>query len=499
MQSTKTPLLSYRGVVKQLGGTLAVNHVDLDIQAGEIHALLGANGAGKSTLIKLLAGVHQPDKGEILFHGQPIQNSDRDKLPIAFIHQDLGLFDWMTVAENIAVGRHYSRKRGLINWKQVEREAADALAIVESDIRPDTLVSELTRTEKSIIALARALAVDVDLLILDEPTSSLPEADVAKLFSVLQRLRAKGVGMIYVTHRLDEVFRLADWVTVMRDGKKVGSAPTSSMTPDELVLQIVGQPPSKVFAQPPPPGANVIMEAHDICVGSVGPISLQVRSGEILGLCGLRGAGQDTIGRALCGIEHITGGKLSFQGEQLSLHGPGSATRRGIAFISSKREEESLCMTLTVDENLFLNPATRGRKVLQAMSPRAGVKKSDALVKKFTIRPGESQRVISTLSGGNQQKVVLARWLDSNITLLVMEEPTLGVDVGAKADIYTMLNESLTRGNAVILVSSDLEEVAGVCNRALIFNRGRIVGELQREDMSIANLTALVTGAVEKV
>jgi ribose transport system ATP-binding protein len=203
MQSTRTPLLSYRGVVKQLGGTLAVNHVDLDIQAGEIHALLGANGAGKSTLIKLLAGVHQPDKGEILFHGQPIQHSDRDKLPIAFIHQDLGLFDWMTVAENIAIGRHYGHKRGLIKWKQVEREAADALAIVESDIRPDTLVSELTRTEKSIVALARALAVDVDLLILDEPTSSLPEADVAKLFSVLERLRAKGVGMIYVTHRLD--------------------------------------------------------------------------------------------------------------------------------------------------------------------------------------------------------------------------------------------------------------------------------------------------------
>jgi ribose transport system ATP-binding protein len=499
MPSTTTPLLSYRKVVKQLGGTLAVNHVDLDVQSGEIHALLGANGAGKSTLIKLLAGVHQPDKGEILFHGQPIQHSDRDKLPIAFIHQDLGLFDWMTVAENIAIGRHYSHKRGLINWKQVEREAAAALAIVESDIRPDMLVSELTRTEKSIVALARALTVDVDLLILDEPTSSLPEADVAKLFSVLQRLKAKGVGMIYVTHRLDEVFRIADRVTVMRDGKKVGSAPISDMTPDELVLLIVGQPPFKVFAQPPPPGANVVLDAQEIRVGNVGPISLQVKSGEILGLCGLRGAGQDTIGRALCGIEPVTGGKLSFQGAELSLHGPVDATRHGIAFISSKREEESLCMTLTVDENLFLNPATRGRKIWQARSPRAGIRKSDALVKKFTIRPGESERIVSTLSGGNQQKVVLARWLDSNITLLVMEEPTLGVDVGAKADIYAMLNESLTRGNAVILVSSDLEEVAGVCNRALIFNRGRIVGELQREDMSIANLTALVTGAVEKV
>jgi ribose transport system ATP-binding protein len=499
MQAKATPLLRYQGVVKQLGGTLAVDHVDLDVEAGEIHALLGANGAGKSTLIKLLAGIHQPDQGEILFKGQLINRADRDKLPIAFIHQDLGLFDWMTVAENIAMERGYARKRGLIDWKQLERDAATALEIVGSDIHPATLVSELTRTEKSIVALARALARDVDLLVLDEPTSSLPEADVAKLFTVLRRLKERGVGMIYVTHRLDEVFRMTDRVTVMRDGHKVGSAPTQEMTPEQLVLLIVGQPPAKVFVQPSPASAEVILDAKDICVGPAGPVSFQVRAGEILGLCGLRGAGQDLIGRALCGIEMLAAGSLSWHGEPFTLHGPGNAIRQGIAFISSKREEESLGMTLSVKENLFLNPATRGRKLLQFMPRRDEWKRSKGLVDTFIIRPGDPNSTVSTLSGGNQQKVVLARWLDSEVHLLVMEEPTLGVDVGAKADIYSMLHQSLAQGHAVVLVSSDLEEVAGVCNRALIFNRGHLVGELQREDLSIANLTTLVTGAASQL
>ncbi len=499
MQAAATPLLRYQNVVKQLGGTLAVDHIDLDIEAGEIHALLGANGAGKSTLVKLLAGIHQPDQGEILFKGQSISHADRDKLPIAFIHQDLGLFDWMTVAENIALERGYARKRGLIDWKQIERDGTTALDIVGSDIRPDTLVSKLTRTEKSIVALARALARNVDLLVLDEPTSSLPEADVAKLFAVLSRLRARGVGMIYVTHRLDEVFRMANRVTVLRDGRKVGSAPIEEMTPEQLVLLIVGQVPAKLFVQPSSPGADLLIEANDLCVGPAGPVSFHVRSGEILGLCGLRGAGQDLIGRAICGIEDIESGTLHLHGSPLSLHGSQSAIEQGIAFVSSKREEESLGMTLSVKENLFLNPATRGRKLFKLLSRKEERKRGKRLVDKFTIRPGDPDSLVSTLSGGNQQKVVLARWLDSEVQLLVMEEPTLGVDVGAKADIYTMLHQSLAQGHAVVLVSSDLEEVAGVCNRALIFNRGHLVGELQREDLSIANLTTLVTGATSQL
>lgn len=495
MPSATQPLLSFRGMVKQLGGTLAVANVDLDIYSGEIHALLGANGAGKSTLIKLLAGIHKPDKGEILFHGHPIHASDVDKLPIGFIHQDLGLFDWMTVAENIAIGRGYARRYGLIDWKRQRTAAIEALKILGGAISPDARIADLSRTDKSIVAIARALSKDIDLLVLDEPTSSLPEAEVSILFAVLERLRQRGVGMIYVTHRLDEVFRLTDRATVMRDGKKVGSAAVKDITAAELVQLIVGQAPSKVFTPPVPHETTIVAEATNLRTYTVGPVSLHIRAGEILGFCGLRGAGQNEIGRVLSGILPITDGTLTLQGNPLLLKGPADAIQHGISFISSNREEESLAMTLTVKENLFLNPATWGRKVLQPLTRRAEFQRADTLVKEFLIRPDDPDRVVSTLSGGNQQKVVLARWLDTQVHLLIMEEPTLGVDVGARAEIYAMLAESAAQGHAIVLVSSDLEEVAKVCSRVLIFNRGHIIGELQRPALSLANLTALVTGA----
>jgi ribose transport system ATP-binding protein len=419
----------------------------------------------------------------------------KERLPVSFIHQDLGLFDWMTVAENIALVRGYARRAGLIDWARIEAEAAAALEIVGSGISPDTPISDLSRTERSIVAIARALAVETDVLVLDEPTASLPQSDVMRLFDVLTRLRARGVGMIYVTHRLDEVFRIADRVTILRDGHKVGSFAVNEVRASDLVLHIVGRPPSKLFVRPPSPAATTVLEADEVRSGSVGPVSFRVMAGEILGLCGLRGAGQNVLGRAVCGIAPLSGGSLRLAGRALAPHGPAEAIAQGVAFVSSKREEESLATSLTVKENLFLNPAMRGRRLLEPLLRRKEARRAAALVDDFSIRPGDPDRVVSTLSGGNQQKVVLARWLGIDRKLLVLEEPTLGVDVGAKAEIYTMLNDSLKHGHAVILVSSDLDEVAGVCNRALIFSRGRIVGELQRDEMSVARLTALVGGA----
>jgi ribose transport system ATP-binding protein len=495
MQAMTEPLLRFRGVMKQLGGTQALAGVDMDVRGGEIHALLGANGAGKSTLIKCLAGVHQLDAGEILFKGRPVHHRDLEKLPIAFIHQDLGLFDWMTVAENIAVVRGYPRKGGLIDWKRVEAEATKALEIVGSSIHPKTQLSELSRAEKSIIAIARALATNVECLVLDEPTSSLPEADVAHLFEVLFRLRDRGVGIIYVSHRLDEIFRIADRVTVLRDGHKVGSSAIADITPAELVLLIVGQQPADVFVSPPPPTAQTVLEVQEMMLDEVGPVSLHIRSGEILGICGLLGAGQNLVGRAISGIVPLESGSVVLNGQAVNVKSPGDAIKHGIAFVSSSRQEESLGMTLSVQENLFLNPAVRGRKLSEPLSRREEARQAQALVKEFLIRPPDATRVVSTLSGGNQQKVVLARWLDVHNKVLVMEEPTLGVDIGSKAEIYTLLNEALQQGLAVLLISSDLEEVVGICHRALIMRRGHIVGEVQREAMSVAGLTTLVTGA----
>ena len=500
-----TPLLAFEGIVKVFGATKAVAGVDLEIYAGQIHALLGANGAGKSTLIKLLSGLHTPDAGQILFKGRAIEpRTAIDKLPIAFIHQDLGLFDWMTVAENVAMGRSgYPRQPGLlnsrlINWRGVNDQAVRALEIVGSGIDPQSPISDLSRTERSIVAIARALANDVDLLVLDEPTSSLPEADVARLFNVLNRLRQRGVGMIYVSHRLDEVFRICDWITVMRDGHKVASAAASTFTPQELVLAIVGRPPTELFITPPKATAQSLLAVQDLQVGTVGPISFQVRQGEVLGLCGLRGAGQNQIGRAICGIDPYTAGSVSIQGKRVNIHTPNTAIRDGIAFVSSNREAESLGMSLLVRENLYLNPATHGRGPFSPLQRSQEKVRANALVRQFSVRPADSERVVSTLSGGNQQKVVLGRWLSTDAQLFVLEEPTLGVDVGAKAEIYKLLNHSLQAGKSALLVSTDLEEVAGVCSRALIFKSGRIVGEVERNQMSVARLTALVSGATEE-
>jgi len=492
---SSVPAVSFRGVSKRFGATLAVDNVDLDIVPGEIHALLGANGAGKSTLIKLLAGIHEPDSGEILVNGRPLSRGLRERSPIAFIHQDLGLFAWMTVAENIALVRGYSRRWRLIDWGGTSDEAGRALRILGSDIDPDAQISALSQTEKAIVGIARALALESEVIVLDEPTASLPESDVARLFEVLRRLRAHGVAVIYVSHRLDEVFRLADRVTVLRDGRKVHSSPVAATKPTELVVLIVGRPPSEVFLKPPPPTLVPLLEARDVVVGTTGPISLSVMGGEIVALTGLRGAGQDAIGRALCGIGRISAGSIALRGQAVSLTSPSDAISHGIAFVSSKRQEEGLATRLTLKENLFLNPAARGRHVTDLMRRKDESRLARQLADKFSVTPSDPERQIDTLSGGNQQKVLLARSIGLGSTVLVLEEPTQGVDVGAKAEIYQIIIDALDESHAVILVSSDLEEVAGISTRALIFNRDATTVELPRSQMSLTRLTDLVTGA----
>jgi ribose transport system ATP-binding protein len=489
------PIVSFRKITKRFGATLAVDNVDLDIAPGEIHALLGANGAGKSTLIKLLAGIHQPDSGEIYLKGRTLQRRVSERLPIAFIHQDLGLVDWMTVAENIALVSGYSRRAGLIAWAKTTEQSARALGVLGSEIPPETQVARLSQPDKALVAIARALAVGADVVVLDEPTASLPEVDVSRLFRVLRRLRAHGVAMIYVSHRLDEVFRLADRVTVLRDGKKVHTSPVHQTNPAELVLLIVGRPPAELFIKPELQTRQPLLEARDICVGRIGPVSVRIAGGEILALTGLRGAGQDMIGRALCGIERISSGTIEFSGRPLNLTGPRDAVAHGIRFVSSKRHEEGLAPRLTVKENLFLNPAAGHRRIQDFESRGHESERARRLAVKFGVRPPDPDRLIGTLSGGNQQKVLLARSLGLGSKLLVLEEPTQGVDIGAKAEIYQIIVDSLDESSAVLLVSSDLEEVAGIATRALIFNREAVAVELRRNEMSLSRLTQLVTGA----
>ena len=496
-------LLQFQAISKRFGGTQAVDAVTLAVRAGEILALLGENGAGKSTLIKLLAGIYPADSGEILFDGRPQAQWRAPQRgghgagpePLAFIHQDLGLVEWMTVAENVALGMGYPRRFGLIDWRAADATARRVMAKVGCDIDPQRRVFSLTRAEKSLLAIGRALAVQARLLVLDEPSASLPAADVARLFGVLRGLRAQGMAMVYVSHRLDEVMALSDRAAVMRDGKLVALLATAQTTEPELVRWIVGKAlastPAKAAAgQAGPP----VLQLSGAASGNAGPLSLALHAGEVLGLVGLRGAGHEAISRALFGREPLSAGQMLLQGRPCRFNSPADAIRAGVACVASERLEENLAASMSVLENLFPNPPLHGDRGLSLARRRRETGRAFKLIRQFDVNPPAPAAEAQQLSGGNQQKVVLARWFALDKPLLVLEEPTAGVDVGAKRQIYGLLRERAAAGTALVVVSTDVEEVATVCSRVLVFRNGLIAAELSGADISVERLLALAAG-----
>jgi len=497
--TAESPVLALSGLTKRFTGTLALDRVDFDLRRGEVHALLGQNGAGKSTLIKILAGVYAADAGEIRCDGRQVDPAT-EKLPIAFIHQELGLVEWMTVAENVALLKGYPRSRmGLISWRQVRQAAADALSIMGSDLDPNARVTGLPAAERSLVAIGRALALKANILVLDEPTAALPEADVERLLQMLRRLRASGIGIVYVTHRLDEVFRIADRITVLRDGRRVATVDSRATSPRDLVGMIVGRSMSDAFVRPAPSTERVVLDVRDAVSGPVGPVSFTIKGGETLGLVGLRGAGHHTIGRSIFGQVPLASGHVSIDGTIVDPKDPADAMRKGIGFVSSRRAEESIAANMAVRENIYLNPAATGTGVTQIVGRTAERGGARAALGRFSIKAEDTEQAVATLSGGNQQKVVVARWMEAHVRLLVLEEPTIGVDVSSKAEIYHLLKLSLQKGMAVLLISSDFEEVERICHRALVFSRGRMVTEIPHGELTIARLTASAGGGASVV
>ena len=517
--ATGTPLLRFESISKRFGGTQAVDQVSLDVWPGEILALLGENGAGKSTLIKLLAGIYPSDHGEIYLDGQAQRgwrSAEKRRQPVAFIHQDLGLVEWMTVAENVCLGMGYPRRWGLIDWATAAARARRALARVGCDIDPERRVFSLTRAEKSLLAIGRALEVQARVLVLDEPSASLPRADVLRLFEVLRHLRAQGMAMVYVSHRLDEVMAISDRAAVMRDGQLVALLQTHRTDAAELVQHIIGQaaeanpsvkPDDRVPAKAAPaPGlapatpstpaapATPVLELIDCASGNAGPVSFAVQHGEVLGLVGLRGAGQEAISRALFGREPMSAGQLRLQGQPQRFRSPADAIGAGVACVASERLEENLAAPLSVQENLFPNPRLHAQRGLSLQHRRRERSQAQALIRRFDIKPAAPHAPVQQLSGGNQQKVVLARWFALGKPLTVLEEPTAGVDVGAKQQIYALLRERAAAGAAQIIVSTDFEEVATVCSRVLVFRGGVIAAELHGAEINVGRLLAAAAG-----
>lgn len=482
------PLVRIRGLRKRFGGTVALAGVDLDVHAGSVLALLGPNGAGKSTLIKVLSGVHHADAGHITVDGHPL-GSHAAAHSMSFIHQDLGLVEWMTVAENIALGTGYARRAGLISWRRTREHGTDALRIVAAHLDPDTPIAQLAPTERSLVAIARALAARAKLIVLDEPTARLPAADCARLFRVLHALRDRGHGILYVSHRLDEVYEVADTFAVLRDGHLVSHGPLARHSPARLVHDIVGEELTHRHPARAPADGPAVLTLDAVRTAGAGPVSLELRAGEVLGLVGLSGAGHTDLGRALAGARPIAGGKVLLGGRPYRPRSVADAVGLGVGLVPGDRQHEGCLPELTVRENLLANPRAQSPPTPRWISPCRERAEATTLVERFAVRPRDSEAPIATLSGGNQQKVMISRWLRAGLRLLILEEPTASVDVGAKAAVYRLLDEALAAGLAVLLISTDFEEVVGACRRALVFVGGSVTAELSGPALTVAALT----------
>ncbi|MEU3339803.1 sugar ABC transporter ATP-binding protein [Streptomyces sp. NPDC002144] len=482
------PLVRVRGLTKRFGATVALAGVDLDVHAGSVLALLGPNGAGKSTLIKVLAGVHHADSGRVTVAGHPLGTHAASR-HMSFIHQDLGLVDWMTVAENIALTAGYPRRAGLISWRRTREHCAEALRVVAGHLDPDAPIAGLAPAERSLVAVARALAARAELIVLDEPTARLPAADCARLFHVLHTLRERGHAILYVTHRLDEVYEVADTVAVLRDGRLVSHGSSASHGPARLVRDITGGEPAGHHPFTAPPGGAAVLTLEGVRTAATGPVALELGQGEVLGLVGLTGAGHMDLARALAGSRPLLAGRALLGGRPYRPRTVAQAVGHGVALVPGDRQREGCLAGLTVRENLLANPRAGGLSAPRWISPRRERAEAGALIERFSVRPRDSEAAIATLSGGNQQKVMIGRWLRLGLRLLILEDPTASVDIGAKAAIHRLLDEARAAGLAVLLVSSDFEEVAGVCRRALVFVRGSVTAELTGSALTVSELT----------
>ena len=487
-QSTAAPLLELRHVSKTFPGVQALGDVSLEIRAGEVHMLLGENGAGKSSLIKVLCGAYRSDSGEFLHQGQPIEiasPADARRLGIAVIFQEFSLVPFLDLAQNIFLGREpRHRLSPLVDRGRMHREAAGILASLGLDYDTHALAVDLGVAQQQMVEIAKALSQRARILVMDEPTAALSDRETDALFAVIRQLRAAGVAIVYISHRLNEVFELGDRITVLRDGRRVASVTVADATPDQLIGLMVGRAVGTVytrrhFATPGEPALEV--RGLRTATGVDG-VDLVVRSGEIVGLSGLVGAGRTEVARAVFGADPIVGGQVMVFGSRIE-GGPERIAALGVALIPENRKHEGLALKRSTQDNLLAAS-------LWKLFPRGGyrarraVDRARELIARLRITPAEPRRHARVLSGGNQQKIVIGKWLAAGCRLYLFDEPTRGIDVGAKSEIFALIEELVAQGAAVLLISSELSEIVHVCDRAYVMREGRVRGELARSDLS---------------
>src|SRR5215207_6552222 len=497
-----SPALEVRGLSKTFTGQRALVGVDLELQPGEIRALVGQNGCGKSTMIKVLAGYHDPDPGaEVHVDGQPLALGTAgagDHAGLRFVHQDLGLVPTLDTCDNLAMGHGYKRNRmRLISWRGERRLARETLRNLGYDFDVRQPTSHLVISQRTAIALARALSprsTPPRVLVLDEPTANLPATEIKRLFEVVRSVRDRGVAVLFVSHHLDEVFGLCDTVTVLRDGRHVITRPVEGLDEDALIALMIG----RTLEEFPAPAEAVgeagepVLRVRDVHSGVLAGVDLDVRPGEIVGVAGITGSGREEIALALFGGVHRTG-TVSVAGREIEEHRPDRAVAAGLALVPAERHANAAFLESTLRENVsIVNPGAFLSRGL--LSRRREVAEVTTWLQKLKVRPPHPERALATLSGGNQQKVMLARWMRQKPTVLVLDEPTQGVDVGAKADIHVLVEEAAAQGTAVVVVSTDHGELTRLAERVLVLRNGRVAEELRRPRIDPDRITAATIG-----
>jgi rhamnose transport system ATP-binding protein len=481
---------------KSFGGVHALDDVHMEVYAGEVHALLGENGAGKSTLIKTMTGVYQPDSGEIYLHAEPVRFSEpreAQRQGIGAIYQEPSLFPDLDIAENILAGRQPTRA-GRVDWRAMYAESRQLLAQLGVRLDPRTKARNLSVAQQQMVEIARALSLDAQLLIMDEPTSSLTPAEVEELFAIVRRLREAGTAIIFISHRLEELFEIADRVTVLRDGRYVGTREISDVRTEELIQMMVGRQLDALFPKQEAPVSDAVLEVTNLTVaGKFENVSFALRAGEILGLAGLIGAGRTDVARALFGVQPAASGSIKVDGRPVTIRSPQQAMDLGLGFVPEDRQHHGLVLRMSIAANITL-PILPRFATAGWLRERDANKVAARAAQRLEVRSAGTDQKASELSGGNQQKVVLAKWLETGPRILILDEPTRGIDVGTKAAVHQLMSDLANEGVAILMISSELPEILGMSDRILVMREGHITGEFGRAEATQEKIMASATG-----
>ena len=495
----QVPLISVKDLSKSFPGVQALSHVQFELLPGEVHAVVGENGAGKSTLMKILAGIYSKDGGEIRYQGEPVNFASpraAQAAGIGIVHQELNLMNHLTVAQNIFIGREpHGRWRVLLDERELDRRAQQILDRMGLRVDPRAVVGSLTVAKQQVVEIAKALSHQSRVLIMDEPTAALNVAEAADLFDIIRELKGRGVGIVYISHKLEEIKQISDRITVLRDGRYVATMPTATTSPDTIIASMVGRAlPDVHRTQSVLARREVVLEVRNLtCMPLVKNVSFSVRRGEILGLAGLMGAGRTEVARAVFGAEKRQSGEIIVSGTPARIRSPVDAVAMGIGYLSEDRKRFGLAVGMDVESNVVMASLARYLSCGFFLRKRRIRETAASFVKLLNIRTPSTTQDVRLLSGGNQQKIVLAKWLVRDCDILFFDEPTRGIDVGAKAEIYNLLRSLADQGKAIVTISSELPEVLRVSDRIIVMCEGRITGELTAKDATQERIMLLAT------